>query len=149
MADDTLDIIDKLIETCRDGQAGYRDAAEHTSNPGLKEFFLSQSLERAKFSGELESMAQRLGEADPNRGPSVSNKIQRAWFDLKQKFGGGDTSILESVESGEDQAKKDYQEALRSPLPLDVKTVIERQAESVFATHQRVRALRDQYRRVA
>src|ERR1700681_2950147 len=104
MADDTIDIVEKLIETCRDGQEGYRDAAEHTHTAELKEVFNRQSLERAKFAGELESVAQRLGESDPDRSPSIASKLHRAWFDLKQKFGGGDLSVLESVEAGEDNA---------------------------------------------
>jgi uncharacterized protein (TIGR02284 family) len=149
MADDTIEIIDKLIETCRDGQEGYRDAAEHTQTPDLKEFLNQQSLERAKFAGELESVAQRLGESDPDRGSSITGKLHRAWFDLKQKFGGGDVSILESVEAGEDTAKKSYQEALRADLPLDVHTIIERQAHSVLAAHDQVRSLRDAHKRAA
>ncbi len=149
MAEHTLDIIEKLIETCRDGQLGYRDAAEHAQNADLKEFFSRQSLERAKFSGELESIARQLGEADPDRSPSMANKLHRAWFDLKQKFGGGDESILESVESGEDNAKNHYQEALRADLPLDIHSIVETQAHSVLAAHDRVRALRDAYKRAA
>jgi uncharacterized protein (TIGR02284 family) len=145
----TLDVVNKLIETCRDGQAGYRDAAEHTKAADLKDFFNRQSLERAQFAGELESVAQRLGEADPDRGPSLANKLHRAWFDLKQKLGGGDTSILESVEAGEDNAKKQYQEALNGDLPFDVHSIVESQARSIFAAHDRVRALRDQFRRAA
>ncbi|HVJ04525.1 MAG TPA: PA2169 family four-helix-bundle protein [Candidatus Saccharimonadales bacterium] len=149
MANNTIDVLETLIETCRDGQAGYRDAAEHTQNAELKEFFSRQSLERAKFSGELESVVQRLGEPDPDRGPSISNKLHRAWFDLKQKLGGGDVSILESVEAGEDNAKKHYQDALNATLPGDVKSTVERQAQSVLATHDRVRSLRDQYKKAA
>ena len=149
MADSTIDIIEKLIQTCRDGQEGYRNAAEHTEKAELKEMFNRQSLERAKFAGELESVAQRLGESDPDRSPSLANKLHRAWFDIKQKFGGGDTSVLESVESGEDSAKKHYQEALNGNLPADVRETIERQSRSVFAAHDRIRTLRDQYKSAA
>ena len=149
MADDTIDIVDRLIETCRDGQAGYRDAAEHTRDAELKDFFNRQSLERATFAGELETIAQRLGEADPDRSPSITSKLHRAWFDLRQKIGGSDVSILESVEAGEDSAKKHYQEALRSDLPIDVHEVVEAQAHRVFAAHEQVRTLRDTYKRAA
>jgi uncharacterized protein (TIGR02284 family) len=145
----TIDTIEKLIETCRDGQEGYRDAAEHTTTAELKDFFLRQSLERAKFAGELESVALQLGESDPDRSPSIANKLHRAWFDLKQKLGGGDASILESVEAGEDSAKKHYQEALRADLPLDVHTIVETQAHSVLAAHDKVRNLRDRYKKAA
>ncbi len=65
MADDTIKMIEKLIETCRDGQAGFLEAAEHTRNSELRDFFSSQSLERSKFAGELESVARHLGQAEP------------------------------------------------------------------------------------
>ena len=149
MADKTIYVIERLIETCRDGQEGYRDAAGHTKTAELKDFFNRQSLQRAKFAGELESIAQRLGESDPDRSPSIGSKLHRAWFDLKQKFGGGDLSILESVEAGEDNAKKHYQEALRADLPVDVHEIVEAQAHSVLAAHDEVRNLRDSYKRAA
>jgi uncharacterized protein (TIGR02284 family) len=149
MADQTIDVIEKLIETCRDGQEGYRDAAAHTQTAELKDFFNRQSLQRARFAGELESVALRLGESDPDRSPSIANKLHRAWFDLKQKFGGGDLSILESVEAGEDNAKKHYQEALRADLPIDVHEIVDIQAHSVLAAHDQVRSLRDSLKRAA
>jgi uncharacterized protein (TIGR02284 family) len=149
MADQTIDVIERLIETCRDGQEGYRDAAAHTQTPELKDFFNRQSLQRAKFAGELESVALRLGESDPDRSSSMASKLHRAWFDLKQKFGGGDLSILESVEAGEDHAKKHYQEALRADLPIDLHEIVDIQAHSVFAAHDQVRSLRDSLKRAA
>lgn len=149
MANNTLEMIDKLIGTCRDGQEGYRDAAENTKTPELKELFNRQSLERARFAGELENVAQHLGESDPDRGTSMANKLRRAWIDLKHTLGAGDASILDSVEAGEDSAKKAYQEALQAALPSDVHAIVERQSVSIFAAHDRVRALRDTYKRVA
>lgn len=147
--ENTLDTLEKLIETCRDGQEGYRDAGEHTNNPELKHFFNQQSLERAQFAGELENCVQRLGKHDVDRGTSVSNKLHRAWFDLKQKLGGGDESVLSSVEAGEDNAKKHYQDALQEPLPADIRDIVSRQADHVFAAHDHVRDLRDRLKRVA
>ena len=149
MADNTIDVIEKLIETCRDGQAGYLDAAEHAKNHELRAFFSQQGLERAKFAGELESEARHLGEADPGRNPSMASKLHRAWIDLKHKLGGGDASILESVAVGEQIAREHYQDALNADLPSDVREIVERQAESVFAAHDQVRTLGGVYKRAA
>ena len=146
MIDNTIDVIEKLIETCRDGQAGYLEAAEYAKNHELRAFFSQQALERAKFAGELESEARHLGEADPGRKPSVASTLHRAWIDLKHKFGGGDASILESVESGEHNARNNYHEALQAGLPRDVQAIVEEQAESVFAAHDQVRTLQDMYK---
>jgi uncharacterized protein (TIGR02284 family) len=149
MSDYVIDILETLIQTSRDGQEGYRSAAESTGDAGLKTFFEHQSLQRASFAGELENEVQHLGKADPDRSASVLNKLHRAWFDLKKKMGGGDLSVLESVESGEDSAKQHYQEALDAGLPNDVRDIVQRQAQSVIAAHDKVRTLRDQYKRAA
>jgi uncharacterized protein (TIGR02284 family) len=132
MAENALTIVGKLIETCRDGQAGYLDAAEHSRNAELRNYFQRQSMERSRFAGELERVAQKLGEADTGRGPSIANKLHRAWIDVKYRMGAGDSSVLASVELGEDNAKQHYQDALRAELPLEVHNIVERQAESVF-----------------
>jgi uncharacterized protein (TIGR02284 family) len=149
MVDNTIDVIEKLIETCRDGQAGYLEAAEHTRNSALRTFFAQQGLERAKFAGELESVARHLGEADPSRKPSVASTLHRAWIDLKHRLGAGDESILVSVESGEHNARNHYHEALQAGLPRDVQDIVERQAESVFAAHDQVRTLQAVYKSAA
>src|SRR3954447_12102228 len=130
--DNAISVLEKLVETCRDGQNGFRDAAEHTSNTELKELFNQISLERGQFAGELEQEIQRLGKSDPDRKGSTGGAIHRAWFDLKQKLGGGDSAILNSVEAGEDKAKKDYQDALNEEhLPVDIREIISRQAVRV------------------
>jgi uncharacterized protein (TIGR02284 family) len=149
MADDTLDIVEKLIETCRDGQAGYLEAAELARNTQLKEFFSRQAMERSKFAGELEHIAFRLGEDDPSRSPTIANKLHRAWIDLKHRLGGGDAGVLESVEIGESNARYRYQQALHASLPPAVQSTIEEQAESVFAALDQVRTLRDVYKSAA
>jgi uncharacterized protein (TIGR02284 family) len=149
MADETIEIIEKLIETCRDGQAGYLEAAEHARNAELKDYFQRQSLERSKFAGELVRVAQRLGETDPDRSPSIANKLHRAWIDLKHKLGAGDAGVLESVQTGEDNAKSHYTEALRATLPFEVHALIERQSESVSDAFDQVHTLCDVYKRAA
>jgi len=146
---DTLTVIEKLIETCRDGQAGYLEAAEHAHNHELRAFFSQQALERAKFAGELENEARHLGEADPSRKPSMAGSLHRAWIDLKHKLGGGDGSILESVEVGESIAREHYKDALQAGVPQDVLMIIERQSESVFSAHDQVRTLRGVFKKAA
>jgi uncharacterized protein (TIGR02284 family) len=145
----TLDIVEKLIQTCRDGEEGYRGAAEHTKDAELRNFFNRQSLERARFSGELQTVARTLGEPSPGRDASVASKLHRAWFDLKQKLGGGEVSVLESVETGEEAARQEYQEALSADLPYNVRSTVERQSESISVACDRVATLLDQFKRAA
>jgi uncharacterized protein (TIGR02284 family) len=141
MAKGTIEVIEMLIETCRDGQAGYLDAADHARNGALRDFFQRQSMERSRFAGELEKLARQLGSAEPDRGPSMAGKLHRAWIDVKRKLGGGDSSVLLSVEAGEDNAARHYREAMGAGLPPEVHTIIERQAENIFDAHEQVQTL--------
>src|SRR5436190_17289818 len=140
---DALKTLHDLVAVCRDGQNGYRDAAEHVTDPKLKQFFNEQSLERAQFAAELEQEAQHLGEHDPDRAGSVVGALHRAWFDFKANLGGGDRAILDSVELGEDQAKKAYEDAISSNLSDNLLAIVRRQQSSVLAAHDRVRDLRE------
>lgn len=145
MADvkETRDILNNLIETCRDGQNGFREAAEHIKNPEVREFFNQQSLLRAQFASDLEAEVRRLGEPDVDTKGSTLAAMHRAWIDLKSALGGGDEAIISAAETGEDSAKKAYEEALQKKLPGDVQEIVRRQADSVIQAHNHVRDLRD------
>jgi uncharacterized protein (TIGR02284 family) len=140
----TIRLLQELVDTCRDGQNGYRDAADHVTDSHLREFFNEQSLARAGFAGELEQEIIRLGKADPDTSGSAAAAIRRAWIDFRSELGGGDTTILASVESGEDSAKAAFEKVLREPnLREDLTMLIRRQVTSIMAAHDHVRSLRD------
>ncbi len=138
-----ISVIEDLIETCKDGQKGYQDAASHVKRSDLKTFFNEQSLERSRFVGELEAELIRLGKPDKKVSGSVSASMHRAWIDTKVNLGAGDKAILESVEAGEDNAKKSYQKALTAGLPENVAQIVRRQAASVQRAHDQVKSWRD------
>ena len=140
---DALSVLEDLIETCKDGQKGYQDAASHAKRSDLKTFFNEQSLERARFAGELEAELIRGGERDKKVSGSASAALHRAWIDTKVSLGGGDKSILESVEAGEDNAKESYQKAVSADLPENIAQIVRRQAASVQKAHDQVKSLRD------
>ncbi len=140
---DAISVLEELIETCKDGQKGYLDAATHVKRSDLKTFFNEQSLERARFAGELEAELIRLGKPDKKVSGSVSAAVHRAWIDTKVSLGGGDKTILESVEAGEDKAKDTYQKAVTADLPENIAQIVRRQAASVLAAHDKVKSLRD------
>jgi uncharacterized protein (TIGR02284 family) len=140
---DTVSVIEDLIEICKDGQKGYQDAATHVKRLDLKTYFNEQSLERSRFAGELEAELPRLGEPDKKVSGTTAGTLHRAWIDTKVALGGGDHTILESVESGEDSAKEAYQKALNSALPGNLLELVRKQAASVQKTHDKVKMLRD------
>ncbi len=138
-----ISVLENLIETNKDGQKGYQDAAQHVKRADLKTYFNEQSLERSRFVGELEAELVRLGKPDKKVSGSASGTMHRAWLDAKVALGGGDKTILESVEAGEDRAKEAYQKAVTGDLPENIAQVVRRQAAAVERAHDKVRMLRD------
>jgi uncharacterized protein (TIGR02284 family) len=140
---DSVNVIEKLVEICKDGEKGYKDAAEHAKRSDLKSFFTTQSAERGRFAHELQTVLMKLGKTEKKESGTVAGALHRAWIDTKVGLGAGDKSILESVEKGEDEARDAYREAIGSPLPPDVADVVSRQARSIQTVHDQVKILRD------
>jgi uncharacterized protein (TIGR02284 family) len=141
--DKILDLLHELVEVCKDGETGYTHAAGIVTDSNLKSYFQTQSLERARFVQELRQMAKALGEK-PDTSGSVTGALHRVWFEAKVDLGMGDQAVLNSVEQGEDRAKQAYEEALNGDLPADLRSLLQQQAQSVFAAHDHVRDLRDE-----
>jgi uncharacterized protein (TIGR02284 family) len=139
----TVSVVQDLIQTCRDGQKGYQDAGTHAKRPDIKTLFFEEGIERGRFAEELQGELNQLGEKDEKVSGTVGGALHRAWIDTKVAMGGGDTSILESVEAGEDKAKEAYKKALAESLPTNVAQIVRRQADRVQQAHDKIRALRD------
>lgn len=139
-----VDVIRELINTNRDGEKGYQDAAEHAKAADLKSFFRQQAGERARFASQLEAELTKLGEpAAKKESGHVTAALHRGWIDVKQGLGGGDHSLLESVEKGEDAAKESYQKALQASLTPSALEIVREQSRTILAAHDQVKALRD------
>ena len=91
---DAINVVENLIETSKDGQKGYQDAAEHVKRPDLKSYFNQQSVERGRFAQELQAELAKLGKPDKKVSGSASAAMHRAWLDTKAALGGGDKTIL-------------------------------------------------------
>ncbi len=143
---DTISTLNKLIETCKDGQEGFRLAAEAiTDDEDLKGFLFSSSLQRSKFAGELQNELIGLGEPAPSETSTVKSALHRGWINLKTVLTGNDNhAILAECERGEDTAVADYKKAIATDLSSPLSEIVNRQFQEVLATHNTVRGLRDQ-----
>jgi uncharacterized protein (TIGR02284 family) len=139
--------LNSLIETLKDGQEGFRQAAEAVKDSTLKSLFSEYSLQRAKFAGELQNEVIRsLGDSKPEETSSVSGALHRAWINLKSALTSGDDhAILAECERGEDSAISEYRKAIEDEnLSSPLRDIVSRQYTEVKAAHDRVKALRDQ-----
>ena len=115
---DVIEVLNDLIETSKDGEAGFKVCAEDVKRPDLKALFSDRAVECGKAASELQVIVFQLG-GDPENSTSLA---------------------------GEDVAKKSYKEALEKDLPADVRAVVERQYQGVLRNHDQIKALRDSER---
>ena len=141
--ENTISTLNNLIQTCKDGQEGFKDAAEGVDNSQLKTVFYDYSQQRARFAGELQEMVRGMGE-EPEDAASFTGSIHRGWINIKSAVTGHDeTSILNECERGEDVAVNEYKKALESELPENAAEVIRRQYTEVQSAHDRIKGLRN------
>ena len=144
MAMDNKDVIatlNDLIETCKDGEEGFRTCAEDAKNPELKAVFQTGARRCAEGARELQAEVQRLGGKAETAG-SLAGSAHRRWVDIKSAITGkDDKAVLSECERGEDVAKTSYQKALKKDLPPGVRGLVQRQYEGVLQNHDKVRAL--------
>jgi uncharacterized protein (TIGR02284 family) len=139
--DDMISTLNELIEICKDGENGFRSAAEGISDSELQSLFRSYSEQRALFASELRTEVRRLG-GNPEKTGSVAGAMHRGWINIKSAVTGEDeAAIIAECERGEDAAVAAYEEALAKDLSSEAKAVVRRQYAQVQQAHDRIRAL--------
>ena len=137
-------VLNNLIETLKDGQEGFKAAAERVSNPRLKSLFRDYSEKRSLFATALQSEARRHGETEPETDSSATGALHRGWINLKSAITGGDEhAILAECERGEDSAVEEYKKALDDGLSPSAQELVSHQFAEIKAAHDRIRSLRD------
>jgi uncharacterized protein (TIGR02284 family) len=145
MSTNVTAVLNDLVETSKDGERGFRKAAEDAHDTQLKALFVSRAEDCTQGARELQDVVQKLG-GKPETGGTVGGALRRGWADVKSAVAGrSDYDILAECEKGEDVAKKNYSDALEKELPADVRMVVDRQFQGVIRNHDRIRDLRDQF----
>lgn len=133
--------LNDLIETCRDGENGFRTAAASVKDHHIKGLFERYSRQREEMARELQEQVRRLG-SDPAKLGSVSASLHRGWMNIKSLVAGSnDNAIVAEAERGEDAAKAAYEAALKEELPAGARELVEQQAAIVREAHGQVRRL--------
>ncbi|HSH87674.1 MAG TPA: PA2169 family four-helix-bundle protein [Methylophilus sp.] len=140
---DVIAILNELIEISKDGEEGFRSAAEHVDDARLKDFFLRRSKEVSESVRELQALVSALGGV-PVNATSIGGTLHRRWIDLKTALTANDNlAVLNETERGEEVALAAYRDALEIELPHDIRAVVIRQLAGVKRNHALVKQLRD------
>jgi uncharacterized protein (TIGR02284 family) len=147
--DEIISTLNDLIETSKDGEYGFKTCAENVKDTELKQVFTAAAQRCAEGANELQEQVRLLG-GDPDKTSSVAGTLHRAWVDIKAAITDKDErAVLEECERGEDVAKKAYEEALAKGLPDNIRSIVQRQYLGVVENHDRVRDLRNRYRKAS
>ena len=144
--DDVIDTLNKLIDTCKDGEYGFRTSAEHVRSEHLRSVFLERAESCRQGATELQQAVVRCG-GKPDEHSSASGTLHRGWLSLKGVLTDDrDQAALNECERGEDAALARYRDALKHDLPSDIAEIVQRQYEGVKRNHDQIRSLRDAHR---
>ena len=140
---EVVSTLNDLIETCKDGEQGFKTCAENVENPQLKSTLSQHASECATGAQELQGIVKSLG-GSAETSSSVSGTMHRGWIDIKAAVTGMDeVAVLNECERGEDIAVSSYRNALNKPLPPEIRSVVERQFHGVMRNHDQVKQMRN------
>ncbi|MDQ6737609.1 MAG: PA2169 family four-helix-bundle protein [Gemmatimonadota bacterium] len=140
--DETISVLNDLIETCKDGVKGFRTAADSVKDARAKSMFTSRATEIEQASTQLAAAVRKLG-GDPEKSGSAAGAVHRGWIDLKAAVTGkSDEAVLAECERGEDHAVNTYDDALKKDLPADVRTMVEQQRRGAVANRDAMRQMK-------
>jgi uncharacterized protein (TIGR02284 family) len=139
-----ISTLNNLIQTCKDGEVGFRTCVKDQMDPSIKTSLLERSSTCAAAARELQNLVIQHG-GSPEQSGSLSGSLHRRWIDIKSAVTGKDEkSILDECERGEDVAKHNYSSALAKDLPPLERAIIERQYQGVLRNHEAVKVMRNQ-----
>src|SRR3954471_7258153 len=114
--DRTGSTLNELIQTSKDGENGFRAAAETVEDSNLRHLFESYAQQRAEFAAGLQLEVRRLA-LDPVDTGHAAAALHRSWMDIKAGLTGRDeAAVIAECERGEDTAVEAYRRALQSDL---------------------------------
>ncbi len=143
MANDDA-VIKRLVAVLKDSERGFLDIGEHIKNTEQRSYFMEEARVRGGYAREIESAVNRVTDGAIDETGTALGAMHRVWGDLKARLGGGDHTLLETAEQGEDVATKAYKDALDDQAVSDtIRALIAQQAEHVNRSHARIKGFRD------
>ena len=144
--DDAIDTLNDLLESCRDGEYGFRECAENAHASDIKIVLGQRAGDCRAAAAELSQLIVQMG-GEPDEGGTVSEALHRGWVSVKGTLSGhNDYDMLNECERAEDVALAQYRKALKQTLPLHARTIVERQAQGAQINHDQIKAMRDAHK---
>jgi uncharacterized protein (TIGR02284 family) len=142
--EDTGFAIYTVIQSLIDSQEALVEIGERLEDKDLKQFLLAESLKRAEFRGQLESVLNQEGVGNLRESETVPGPVQSALADLRLRpHDAGFHALMATAEQGEDAAREAYDHAISAYLPLPMRELLTAQASHIQESHDFVKAVRE------
>ena len=147
--EDAIATLNDLAENGRNGELGFREAAQHSKTLAVSALFVRCAESWREAAAELQEQIERLGGL-VEQGSSVGGAAYRVWIHIRGLLGGAsDKTMLTECERGEDDALERYRKALKQNLPPEIHAMVLRQYEGAQRNHDMIKLLRDRARNQA
>jgi len=136
-------MLNQLIESARDGERFYQDAASKAQSTELRGVFQQMAEVRQRLIDELGTHVIARGEV-PSTDQTLGGAARKIYADLMAALARDpDGHYLARLEEAEDRLLQRYQKALREAPTPEVAAILKRHEPTVWAAHDRMKALRD------
>lgn len=136
-------LLNSLTEVCHNGHDGYMEVANGINSAAYKTMFAEYALQRRRFASQLVNLVDDLG------GESEDDGVHDSWENIRAVIMGGDHgAIFSAIERAEDAAINTYEKAMEyDAMPPHVHRVVFEQCSHIIHAQDRIRSLRDAYRK--
>jgi len=139
---DTIVELNGLIQTCKDGELGYRTAAADVRNTELETVFTGYSKQRGRFAQKLQAEVERLG-GKPGDSGSAGGTLLRGWMEVKSALtSGSGGAIIATCETGEEVAVAAFDWVVNLDISGQTRSLVEKQCKSIKEAHARLLRLK-------
>ena len=146
MREQVIPVLGDLVEVCRNGEQGFREAATVVREPHLATIFGEFSEQREQFAAQLRYEISKLGRKPHNHG-TLAGTLHRRWIELRSVVSSDhDRAVVAECRRGDEQALRAYRVALREDLPDDVRHLIESQEAQIRVAYERLKGLEQRLR---
>lgn len=126
-----ISILKDLIEVCKDGEQGYKDAADDVKDSEVQKVLLKYSEQRGAYFSELQYVVKKLG-GELEFSGTILGILHRRWMDVKFAVAGSNTeSILNECLRGEKSAINNYEKAIAREFPPEIMNLVKRQYDGI------------------
>ena len=143
MSDDNQ-VAKELVETLKDGERGFAEAAEKLRDGDRPEWATTLqrlSEQRAGFHRDIVALGHDYGE-DVDESGTLAAKVHRGWISLKDALTGDEPGgVLKAALTGEDHAVSEYEKALQEDISSGFREVVSQQLAAVRVARDEVKAL--------